>query len=282
MTRNVLTIGGLSAVLLLSGCGSDSNPAADATAPGATTPPPATTTTPAAGVQGTWRGSINSPTPSSRLLETIVLSDGTLWMAYSTANDPAQTDALINAAGIIKGSGTPDETTGTFTVTNARQLSLEDNVRTGVDVNASFVTGSSLSGSITRDAGPVTTSLPSPADFSSLYRMAYNSNLTLQHLAGTYQGSLSTTLGKHSASLTIIEGGAITGSDNTGCTMTGTATPRDRGNVFDVTLTFGNEAGCGANAATPMTGVASLESSRLGMLALDGDMRKAFIFSGNR
>lgn len=278
MTRNVLTIGGLSAVLLLSGCGSDSNSAADA--PGATTPPP--TTTPASGAQGSWRGTINSPTPSSRLLETIVLDDGTLWMAYSTANDPAQTDALINAAGIIKGSGTPDETTGTFNVTNARQLSLEDNVRTGVDVNASFVTGSSVSGSITRDPGPGTTALPSPADFSTLYRMAYNSNLTLQHLAGTYQGSLSTTLGKHSASLTIDDSGAITGSDNTGCTMSGTATPRARGNVFDLALTFGNEAGCGTNAATEMAGVVSLESSRIGALALDDDMRKAFIFAGNR
>lgn len=278
MTRKVLTLSAVGAILLLSGCGSDSDSGTDA--PGATTPPPSTT--PAAGVQGTWRGSINSPTPSSRLLETIVLSDGTVWMAYSNANDPTQTDALLNAAGIIKGNGTPDETARTLSITNARQLSLEDNVRVGVDINASFVTGSSLSGSITRDEGPGSTALPSPADFSSLYRMAYNNNYTLQHLAGTYQGSLSTTLGKNSATLTITETGAITGSNNTGCTMTGTATQRDRGNVFDLALTFGAEAGCGTNASTEMEGVVSLESSRIGALALDDDMRKAFIFAGNR
>lgn len=279
MTRNVLTLGGLCAALLLPGCGSDSS-SGGAAAPGASVPPP--TTTAPTGAQGTWRGNINSPTPSSRLLESIVLDDGTLWMAYSTANDPAQTDALINAAGIIKGQGTPDEETGVLAITNARQLSLEDNVRTGVDVTASFVTGSSFSGSITRDEGPGTTSLPSPADFSTLYRTAYNNNLTLAHLVGSYQGSLSTTLGKHSATFALDAEGALTGSDNTGCSITGTATPRSRGNVFDLALTFGTEAGCAANAGAAMTGVISLEANRTGMMALDADMKKAFIFVGFR
>lgn len=279
MTRNVLTIGGFAAALLLTGCGSDSS-SSTGTGPGSTTPPP--TTTPAEGVQGTWRGSINTPTPSARLLETIVLDDGTLWMAYSTANDPAQTDALLNAAGLIKGTGTPDLATNTFNVTTAKELSIEDGQRVGVDVAMSFVTGSSLTGTITRDAGPGTSALPSPADFSSLYRTAYNNNYTLQHLVGTYQGSLTTGLGKHSASLTIDSTGAITGSESTGCTVTGTATQRTRGNVFNVTLTWGNEAGCGANAANALEGVVSLEAGRIGMMATDADVKKAFIFVGNR
>lgn len=279
MTRNVLTIGGFAAVLLLSGCGSDST-SSTAPGPGSTTPPP--TTTPAEGVQGAWRGSINTPTPSARLLETIVLDDGSLWMAYSTANDPTQTDALLNAAGLIKGSGTPDLVANTFNVTTAKELSIEDGQRVGVDVNMSFVTGSSLTGTITRDAGPGTSALPSPADFSSLYRTAYNNNYTLQHLAGTYQGSLTTGLGKHSASITIDSAGAITGSESTGCTVTGTATARTRGNVFNVALTWGNEPGCGANAANALDGVVSLESGRIGMMATDSDVKKAFIFVGNR
>lgn len=279
MTRNVLITGALGAVLLLSGCGSDSD-GGGSTGPGATTPPP--TTTAPAGVQGTWRGNINSPTPGARLLEAIVLDDGALWMTYSTANDPTQTDALINAAGLIRGSGTPDEATGTLNVTEARQLSLEDNKRVGVDIAATFVTGSSFGGSITRDAGPGSTSLPTPADFSTLYRTAYNNNLTLQHLAGTYQGSLTTTLGKSSASTTIDGDGAITGTSNGGCTWTGTATPRSRGNVFDVSLTFGTEAGCAGNAGAALSGVISLEANRAGMLATDDNMNKAFIFAGGR
>lgn len=279
MTRNVLITGAFGAVLLLSGCGSDSD-GGGSTGPGATTPPP--TTTAPAGAQGTWRGNINSPAPGARLLETIVLDDGSLWMAYSTANDPTQTDALLNAAGLIRGSGTPDEAAGTFTVTEARQLSLEDNKRVGVNVDATFVTGSSLGGSIIRDPGPGSTSLPTPAAFSTLYRTAYNNNLTLQHLAATYQGSLTTTLGKSSASTTIDASGAITGNSNSGCTWTGTATPRSRGNVFDVSLTFGTEAGCAGNAGVALTGVVSLEASRAGLLATNADMTRAFIFVGGR
>lgn len=279
MTRKVLALSGLCAALLLSGCGSDSSSSSGGT-PVATLPPP--TTTAPAGVQGSWRGNINSPAPGSRLLETIVLDDGTLWMAYSTANDPVQTDALLNAAGLIKGNGAPDESTSTFNVTNARQLSLEDNARTSVSVGASFMTGSTLTGNITRDPGAPATALPSPASFSSLYRTAYNTNLTLAHLAGTYQGSLSTNLGKHSASLTIDQAGAVTGSDNTGCSVTGTATARSRGNVFDIRLTIGSEAGCAGNAGAAQAGVLSLEAGRAGVMAADADMKKAFIFVGNR
>lgn len=278
MTRNVLILSGLCAALQLAGCGSGSS-SSDST-PGASVPPP--TTTAPTGVQGSWRGNINSPTPNSRLLETIVLDDGTLWMAYSTANDPVQTDALLNAAGLIKGSGTPDEAAGAFNVSSARQLSLEDGTRAAISVSSTYVTGSTLSGSITRDPGAPATALPSPASFSSLYRTAYNNNLTLAHLTGTYQGSLSTTLGKHSASLTVDAAGAVTGSDNTGCSITGTATARSRGNVFNISLTFGSEAGCAANAGVSQQGVLSLESGRAGIMAADTDMKKAFIFVGNR
>lgn len=287
MTRKILTLGGLCAALLLTGCGSDSSSdGGGAGGPGApgnpgTSVPPPTTTAPA-GVQGAWRGNINSPTPSSRLLEAIVLDDGTLWMAYSTTTDPTQTDALINAAGIIKGQGTPDEAAGTLTITNARQLSMEDNKRTGVDIAASFVTGSTLNGTITRDIGPVTTLLPSPADFTSLYRNSYNNNLTLTHLAGTYQGSVTTGTGKRSATLTLDDKGALTGIDNRSCTVTGTATPRSRGNVFDLALTWGTEGGCGLDAGGALAGVVSLDANRAGAMAADPDLKKAFVFVGFR
>ncbi|MES2918363.1 MAG: hypothetical protein V4729_07075 [Pseudomonadota bacterium] len=278
MTRKVLTLGGLCAALLLSGCGSDSSSGDGA--PGASVPPP--TTTAPAGAQGTWRGTINSPTPNSRLLEAIVLDDGTLWMAYSTASDPSQTDALINAAGIIKGQGTPDEAGSILNVSNARQLSMEDNKRAGVDVATSFMTGSSLTGTITRDEGHGTTLLPSPAEFTSLYRTAYNNNLTLAHLAGTYQGSVTSGTGKRSATLTLDAEGGLTGNDNRGCSVTGSATPRSRGNVFDLAIAWGSEGGCGADAGTALTGVVSLEANRVGTMASDADMKKAFVFVGFR
>lgn len=275
MTRNVLTLGGLTVALLLAGCNGSSSSSSDN--PGSTLPP--ITTTPPADAQGIWQGSIDTPTAGARQMETIVLSDGSLWMVYSNTNDPASTDPLLNAAGVIQGSGTPNED-GTYTVANGRLVSLEDGSKADAAIAATYLTGSSFNGNITQSGG--TTSLPSPATFTGLYKMEYNNNLTLAHLAGNYPGSLTTNLGKHSATLTVDSSGAISGSDSTGCSISGQASQRDRGPVFDVSLTFGSEAGCGANAAVSMNGIFSLETNRAGIIALDDGRAKTFVFVGNR
>lgn len=276
MTRNALIIGGLgAAALLLSGCGSDSS----STASGASTPP--ITTTPAEGAEGTWRGNINTPVANSRLMEAFILGDGEFWMAYSTANDPTQTDALINAAGILHGTASP-KADGSFSIGNARHISLEDGNRNSVGIAGNYVTGSSLTGTLTQSPALPGSSLPATAEFASLYRTAYNNNLTLAHLAGPYTGSLTTNFGKNSSTITFDSVGVITGSDNSGCTFQGQAATRDRGNVFDIDITVGSEAGCGANAGKAMSGVLSLESSRAGMLALDTEQKLSFIFVGTR
>ncbi|MCD6060433.1 MAG: uncharacterized protein K0S16_744 [Moraxellaceae bacterium] len=272
MTRNVLTLSGLCAALLLAGCGSDSSILG-----GSSTPP--ITVTPAEGAEGVWRGNINTPVANARLMEAMILGDGDFWMVYSNSNDPTQTDALLAATGIVSGTATPNDN-GTYTVTSARHISLEDSRRNSVGVSGTFSTGSTLTGTITQSPAVPGSSLPSPADFTALYRTAYNNNLTLAHLAGTYNGSMTTNAGKNSSSITIDGAGAITGSDNTGCTFTGTATTRERGNVFDVTLAVGNHTGCGAAANKSMAGVISLETNRAGLLALDGEQKQAFIFSG--
>lgn len=274
MTRNVFALGGLCAALLLAGCGSDSSIAS-----GSSTPP--ITTSPAEGAEGTWRGNINTPAANARLAEIFVLGDGDFWMAYSTANDPTQTDALINAAGVMHGTAVPNDD-GTFTVTNARHISIEDNKRNTASITGNFVTGSSLGGTLTQTPAVPTAKLPSPAEFSSLYRTAYNNNLTLAHLAGSYSGSLTTNTGKSSSTLTIAGDGAISGSNNSGCTFTGTAAVRDRGNVFDVNLTMGAEAACAAIANMEMDGVLNLETNRIGVLALDGEQKQTFILVGNK
>jgi hypothetical protein len=274
MTRNVLALSGLCAALLLSGCGSDSTILG-----GATTPP--ISTSPAEGAEGTWRGNINSPTPNARLMEAFVLGDGDFWMVYANANDPAQTDALLNAAGIVHGTAVPNDD-GTLSISNARHISIEDGKRNTVNITGSFVTGSTLGGTLTQTPALPTSKLPSPADFSSLYRTAYNNNLTLAHLAGSYTGSLTSNAGKNSATLTIGGDGAIAGSDNNGCTFTGTASVRDRGNVFDVDLTMGAEAGCAALTNLAMGGVVSLETNRIGLIALDADEKQSFILVGNK
>ncbi|MCD6060434.1 MAG: hypothetical protein K0R03_2369 [Moraxellaceae bacterium] len=260
MTRNVLIAGSLGAALLLGACNSDSS----ITSPGAVTAPPGT---PAA---GSWLGSIDSPTPGSRTARAVVLPDGSFWLVYSLEGD-------TSTAGIIRGTGTTDGTN--FTVTDANLLSLEDGKQTTADITATFVNKNSFAGTITQDGS---TALTSPAVFSSLYRTAFDTNLTLADLAGTYDGVITTKTGEETANFAISDTGAIAGGSTSGCSVAGQATAQSAGNVFNITATFGKEDACGANKDVSVVGILSLEVDTVTALALNGDSSNSFIFTGTR
>jgi hypothetical protein len=280
MTRNVLTLGGLGAAILmsgmLSGCGSDSNSSGGALTPGGNNTPPITTSPPA-GSEGSWQGTINNTDGSTRAMEAVILGDGSFWMAYADG-----AGEILNAAGLMRGKGTTGED-GSFTFSNGTLISLEDaNARSRITLDSDYVTGSKLDGTLTQalSSGPI--SLASPASFTSLYQLAYNNNLTLAHLAGSYDGSLTSNIGKQSTNLNIGNDGAITGSTSNGCTLTGTATQRERSNVFDLAMTFGGDAGCGANAGLSVSGVVSQENRRIAALAMNEASTHSFVFMGRK
>lgn len=279
MTRNVLTLSGLSAAILmsgvLSGCGSDSSDSGSPTAPGGSVPP--ITTTPPSGSEGSWQGTINNTDGSTRATEAVLLDDGTFWMAYADG-----AGEILNAAGLIRAKGTTGDD-GSFDFSNGTLISLENaNARSRVALDGTYVTGSKLDGTLTQTLATGPINLPSPANFTTVYQLAYNNNLTLAHLAGSYDGSLTTNTGKQGANLKIGEDGAITGSTNSGCTMTGTATQRARSNVFDLSVTFGGDAACGTNANLDVDGVISQENRRVAGLAMDAAGTQSFVFIGRK
>lgn len=276
MTRNVLTYGGLGAALLLtgmlSGCGSDSS--IDGSAPGAVDKPPITTTPPS-GSEGSWQGTINTPTANARAMEAVILEDGTFWMAYAD-----NAGEILNAAGLLQAKGTTG-TDGTFTFTNGTLISLENaNARSRVALDSTYVTGSRLDGTMTQTLATGPIALPTPASFTTLYQLAYNNNLTLAHLAASYSGSLTTNAGKQGATIAIGSDGAVTGNTGGACPITGTATARSRSNVFNLSVTFGTDATCGSNANLSMDGVVSLENGRIAALAMNTDRTHSFVFIG--
>lgn len=271
MTRNVLMISGLSAALLLAGCGSDSSSGGS----GQNTPP--ITTTPAEGAQGSWQGTITDGSGlNNRQTEITTLSDGSFWMVYAQPTDTT----LLNAAGIVHGTATVSEN-GSLTVNNATQLSLDGtNTKSAVGISADYVTGSSLDGTI---VGPAGSPLAGVNTFSTLYQMAYNNNLTLAHLQGKYTGALSSNTGKQNISMTIAADGAITGTTNDGCSITGQATQRERSNVFNLTVTYGNESGCGTNLiGLTLNGIVSQELDRIAATAMDDAKANGFVFIGRK
>lgn len=267
MTRNVLTLGSACAALLLSACNdSGSSPAAPATQ--VVTPPPAA----AAAIEGSWNGSIDTPTAGSRGLRAVFLPDGNFWMTYTRADSGA-------IAGIIQGRG--DNHDGGFSASGATLLSLEDNVDTRIELTASAVAQSALSGTLQLASAAPAVSLPDPSAFSATYAPSPQPAPTLADLAGLYSGLVTNASGTTSATVTIGAGGHFSGSNSEGCSLSGDA-GAPAGKVFTLTLRFGDEAACGANSGLEASGVLVYDANQVTVLALDGSRRNSFIFNGNR
>lgn len=267
MTRTVFTLGSIATAFLLSACGGSSD-----SAPSTSTLPPGPTTTVTTS-EGNWTGSIDTPLAGSRALRAVILPDGRFWMTY-TRTDSGGVAGIVQGQGALSGN--------TFTATGATLLSLEDDTGTLIDLTAGAVPQSSLAGTLALASDAPAVSLPSPAHFSALYQLTSGTTLTLADLTGLYSGEITTGAGIETASVTIADTGAITGSNSAGCSLSGNAQAPAAGNAFTVTLRFGDEASCGANQAIESEGVLTLSSGQVTALALDSSKTNSFIFNGSK
>ena len=98
-------------------------------------------------------------------------------------------------------------------------------------ISADIAAHQFLNGSIAYSgAGTVT--------FTSSYNTAYDTAPTVASLAGVYTGQAGSSGGVQTATVTAAANGTFTGTEQSGCTFTGTVTARTRGNVFDQSITF--------------------------------------------
>jgi hypothetical protein len=77
--------------------------------------------------------------------------------------------------------------------------------------------------------------------------------------------------------------GSISGSSNTGCTFSGSFSPRTHGNVFDVTVTFDGQPGCSIGTET-VKGIALYDAGtkQLYSAALNDTKTNGFVFIGTK
>jgi hypothetical protein len=94
--------------------------------------------------------------------------------------------------------------------------------------------------------------------FTSNYSADYDVTPSLAILAGTFTGQVISSQGVENATVTVNAVGGITGTGVSGCSVTGTATPRTNGNVFNLSLTFGGAPCLFANQT--MAGIAYFDS----------------------
>ena len=246
MLKQCITLLGIALALSASGCGGDQTSDQNPTLPS----------------EGLWAGTTNT----NRTLTTAVLDDGTYYFFYSAAANPNQ------IAGVIQGTGSSNN--GSFTSSNTKDFGI------GIPVLDATISGDvaarqSFNGSIAYSrAGTVT--------FTSSYNNAYDTAPTVASLAGVYTGQAGSSGGVQTANITAAADGTFTGTEQSGCTFTGTVTARARGNVFDQSITFGG-APC-FFAGGPFRGIVyfDIPTRRLYATAPNNDRTDAAIFFGTK
>lgn len=240
--------GAVFSLLLVVGCGGGG---------GDSTPPPAAATS----AEGLYSGT----TTTGRAITGLVLDDGTYYVLYS----PVGSATAI--AGVVQGSGT--SSAGTFSSSNTRDFNLEGLGVLSATVSASYVQKQSLNGTVSYSAGGTTS-------FSSTYDANYETVPSLAALAGTFTGQVASSAGTENATVTVSSAGAISGSGASGCAVSGSASPRTRGNVFNISLTFGGAPCLFANQT--LSGIAYFNSAakRLYAVAPNAGRTDGVLFVG--
>lgn len=250
MHRNRMAISafGLLFLVNLSACSSGGDTAASLPAP-----------TQAASAEGIWTGTSNN----NRTVTGVVLDDGVYWFLYSVAGNPS----II--AGVIQGDS--DSQNGVLTSSNATDFSIERaTLILNPTVNGNYTTKQSLSGTISYQVTQDT--------FTTTYDSDYESVPNINTIAGTYTGPVAL---NETVSVTVSPIGNITGNSATGCTLSGFFTPRTRGNVFDVSITFGPQDAC-SNKNDTVKGVGFFHASKLYSAALNNDKTNGVLFIGTK
>lgn len=224
----------------------------------AQTAPPAAL--PAIPAEGLWIGT----TSSNRTISQLVLDDGIYWALYSEVGAPSI------LAGLIQGNSS--SLNGVFTSSNAKDFNLETGILNAT-INGSYVAKQSLNGTIVYQNSPQVT-------FTATYDSDYELIPDMNAVAGTYTGFVTAT---ETVTVAVSSSGAITGNSDTGCTFSGSFSPRAHGNVFDVTVTFDGQPGCSIGTET-VNGIGFYDagSKQLYSAALNSTRTNGFVFIGTK
>ncbi len=228
---------------------------------GGDTPTPSPTPLPAAAAEGFWTGT----TDTNRTIAGVVLDDGVYWVLYSGIGDPSV------VAGLIQGDSTSQH--GVFTSSNAMDFNLEGQPIRQAAVSGSYVMKQSLNGTIVYQIGGQST-------FSTTYDSDYELTPDMNAVAGTYTGSVTA---NESVTVVLTSNGGISGSSSTGCTFTGTFSPRTHGNVFNIAVTFGGQAAC-SNGTDTVNGIGFYDAGTktLTGAALNSTRTNGFVLIGTK
>lgn len=190
--------------------------------------------------EGVYSGTVSNGLSADLAFNAIVLPSDQVWVI----SGPKGSDGIDYVSNLLIGDGT--STSGSFSAANARLYGTSGMIGAAV-MSASYVTGKSLSGTITSVSR--SQSFAGTTLVNSAY--SYKTPPSLAEISGSWTGN---TLDGSSGSISITSGGQLSGSMS-GCAINGTIQPYFAGNnVFEVKLQFGS-APC-AYAGASASGIA--------------------------
>jgi hypothetical protein len=192
---------------------------------------------------------------------TVIYGDGTYYSIYGLGE---AIDGFITGSGVSRN--------GSFTSTNARDYYAGGTQ--SATLSASYEVKRSISGSVTYTA-PART-----VPFSGNYDAIYETRPTLASITGSFRGTAASPQGAEMSTVEVNSSGGFAGRGLSGCTFSGTATPKSSGYGFDVALSF-----AGAPCTYPnqlVRGAALVFNSQLVVMVSTADRNGALLFVGSR
>jgi hypothetical protein len=153
---------------------------------------------------------------------------------------------------------------GVFSTWNSLDVNFEG---TGISINGVLVAGEYIPKIML--GGSLNFRRQLSESFRATYNPDYDEPPSLAAIAGTYPGTTQTLGGAEFATVIIADTGAIIGRSASGCTFTGTASPRPKGNVYNISVTFGG--GACSNGTDTVSGVGFMESNTMIVMARNND-----------
>lgn len=260
MNKKLTNIFMLSSTLLLAACGGGGG-GSDATPTPASSSSSSSSVSTVDTVEGYWTGT----TSDLRTVYGLMLNDKTFWVLYSLPNN-----SQIIAGGV---QGNYNASNGTLTSSNSKDYNFEGAGVSSNTVSATYTPKQKLNGTI---AFRTMTST-----FTSQYNADYEKTATLASIVGNYTGKSSASA-TEVLTLNLASTGALTGSGTSGCSFSGTVSPRSKGNVYDVSAKF-NGSPCAAGYGS-VSGIIYYDaaSKRLYSAMLDSGRSSGFIFLGTK
>ncbi|HNP82725.1 MAG TPA: hypothetical protein PKN47_14790 [Nitrospira sp.] len=214
----------------------------------------------ATSAEGRWTG----VTPTGRTVSGLVLEDGFYWLFYTARDHP---NIL---AGLVQGTGTSHS--GSFGSSNTRDFNLEGAGLRSATTNSSYVPNKSFLATIAYVTGDT-------ESFTSTYDVDSEPAPNLNLVAGTYTGLRAD---NSTVTVTVDSTGTLSGHSTDGCTVTGTLSPRGKGNVFHTSVTF--EGGACRQGTEMVSGVALYDAAtqRLYLAALNNARTTSYLFLGTK